>query len=224
MYIQELWRFPVKSMAGEKVPRISMGELGFAGDRKVLVIRPDGRILTSRTYPKLLGLHGALGADGEPLISGHAWNSKEALRMVREASVPDAELTNYDGPERFDILPLLVATHGAIEAFGHDSRRLRFNILVGGVEGLAERTWPGKCLRIGNAVIGIQDLRGRCVMTTYDPDTLEQNPRVLKEIVQKFGGELALNCYVIRGGELKVGDAVELTADCEQRKVTSGSV
>jgi len=42
--------------------------------------------------------------------------------------------------------------------------------------------------------------------------------------VQKFGGELALNCYVIRGGELKVGDAVELTADCEQRKVTSGSV
>lgn len=220
MYVKELWRFPVKSMAGEKLPRISMGVLGFEGDREVLAIGPNGRILTSRTYPKLLGLHGTLGAGGQPLISWHPWNSEEALELVRAASVPGAELTRYDGPERFDVLPLLVATDGAIEAFGHDPRRLRFNILVGGVEGLAERTWPGKCLRIGDAIIGIQDLRARCVMTTFDPDTLEQNPRVLKEIVQKFGGELALNCYVIRGGELKVGDPVELTTDCEREEVS----
>jgi len=33
---------------------------------------------------------------------------------------------------------------------------------------------------------------------------------VLRGIVQKFGGELALNCYVLRGGEIRVGDAVEL--------------
>ena len=221
MYVKELWRFPVKSMAGEKLHRISIGELGFAGDRKVLVLGPNGRILTSRTYHKLLGLRGTLGADGQPLISGHPWNSEEALQLVREATVPGAQLIAYDGPERFDILPLLVATDGAIEAFGHDARRLRPNIIVGGVEGLAERTWPGKCLRIGDTVIGVQDLRGRCVMTTYDPDSLEQSPRVLKEIVQKFGGELALNCYVIRGGELKVGDPVELVANCDHVTTTS---
>ena len=221
MYIKELWRFPVKSMAGEKLARISVGELGFAGDRRVLVLGPNGRVLTSRTHHKLLGLHGTLGVDGQPLISGHPWNSEEALKLVREATVPDAQLISYDGPERFDILPLLVATDGAIETFGHDSRRLRPNIIVGGVEGLAERTWPGKCLGIGDAVIGIQDLRGRCVMTTYDPDSLEQNPHVLKEIVQKFGGRLALNCFVIRGGELQVGDPVEFTADCRQASESS---
>jgi len=221
MYIKELWRYPVKSMAGEKLMHVSMGESGFDGDRKVLVVGPNGHVLTSRTQHKLLGLKGRIGADGQPLISGHPWNSAEALRLVREATVPGAQLTYYDGPERFDILPLLVATDGAIEAFEHDTRRLRPNIVVGGVEGLAEREWPGKCLRIGDAVIGIQDLRGRCVMTTYDPDTLEQNPRVLKEIVQKFGGELALNCFVVRGGELSVGDEVELAAHCENLSDTS---
>jgi hypothetical protein len=45
-------------------------------------------------------------------------------------------------------------------------------------------------------------------MTTYDPDTLEQDHRVLKEIVHKFGGELALDCYVIRGGEIRVNDVL----------------
>jgi len=221
MYIKELWRFPVKSMAGERLTQVHLGELGLEGDRKVLVRGATGRLLTSRTHHQLLGLRGTLGADGQALISGYLWNSAEALALVRNAVGPGAELIYYDGPARFDILPLLVATDGAIAEFGHDSRRLRPNIIIGGVEGLAERSWPGKCLRIGAAVIGIQDLRGRCVMTTYDPDTLEQNPRVLKEIVQKFGGELALNCFVIRGGELKVDDPVELATDCNLQQVTS---
>jgi hypothetical protein len=54
------------------------------------------------------------------------------------------------------------------------------------------------------------NLSGCCVMTTYDPDTLEQGYRVLKEIVHKFGGELALDCYVIRGGEIRVNDVGRL--------------
>src|ERR1043166_7769615 len=76
-----------------------------------------------------------------------------ALALVRSAIGPAAQLIYYEGSERFDVLPLLVATDGAIDAFGHDGRRLRPNIVVGGVEGLAERSWPGKCLRIGNVLI-----------------------------------------------------------------------
>ena len=216
MYIKELWRYPVKSMAGERLTQVQMGELGFEGDRKVLVRGGNGRLLTSRTHHQLLGLHGTLDDNGSALINGRPWGSKEALELVRAAVGPGAELIYHDGPARFDILPLLVATDGAIAAFGHDLRRLRPNIVVGGVEGLEERSWPGKCLRVGDAVIGIQDLRGRCVMTTFHPDTLQQNPRVLREIVQKFGGELALNCFVIRGGALKVGDTVEMAEDCER--------
>jgi uncharacterized protein YcbX len=219
MFIKELWRYPVKAMAGEQLNASEVGKLGLAGDRKVLVLGPNGRVITSRTHHKLLGLKGTLGADGEARISGHVWNNPEALALVRAAAGPGAEIQFYEGPERFDVLPLLVATDGAITAFGHDGRRLRPNIVVGGVEGLAERSWPGKCLRIGEVLIGVQDLRGRCVMTTFDPDTLEQNHRVLKEIVKKFDGELALNCYVIKGGEIHVGDDVELYSGdgCEAR-------
>jgi len=119
-------------------------------------------------------------------------------------------LVHDEAAYRFDILPLLVATDGAIQAFGYDGRRLRPNIVISGVEGLAERSWERQCLRIGDVMIGIEDLRMRCVMTTFDPDTLEQDTDVLKGIVRKFGGKLALNCYVIEGGEIAVGETVEL--------------
>jgi uncharacterized protein YcbX len=217
MYVKELWRFPAKSMAGEMLDAALLDENGIAGDRKVLVRGPNGRVITSRTHPKLLGLKGTIGANGEPRISGHVWNSSEALKLVKAAAGPGAELIYYDGPERFDVLPLLIATDGAITEFGFDGRRLRPNIVIGGVEGLAERAWPGKCLRIGKVVIGIQDLRGRCIMTTFDPDTLKQDREVLNEIVEKFEGTLALNCFVVTGGEIRVGDSVELFSgkECE---------
>ena len=116
----------------------------------------------------------------------------------------------YEGAERFDVLPLLVATDGAIAAFGHDSRRLRANIVIGGVDGLAEREWPNGCLRVGDVVIGVQDLRSRCIMTSFDPDTLVQDKEITRDIYRRFEGKLALNCFVIEGGEIAVGDDVQL--------------
>ena len=47
-------------------------------------------------------------------------------------------------------------------------------------------------------------------MTTFDPDTLKQDHQVLTDIVRRFEGTLALNCFVIRGGDIRVGDTVEL--------------
>ena len=106
----------------------------------------------------------------------------------------------YDGPERFDILPLLVATDGAIAAFGRDGRRLRPNIVIGGVQGLAERHWEARGLIIGPAAVYLDSLRERCIMTTYDPDTLEQDVEVLRDIRRRFDGRLALNTAVLTAG------------------------
>lgn len=47
-------------------------------------------------------------------------------------------------------------------------------------------------------------------MTTYDPDCLQQDLSVLKDIVHRFGGELVLNAAVEIGGSLRVGQEVEL--------------
>ena len=211
MYVAEIWRYPVKSLAGERLESVYLREDGIVGDRGVLVFNErTRRLITSRTHPKLLGLKATLGLDGEPLINGRPWNDPESTLAVMLAAGPHARLIDWDGLERFDVLPLLVATDGAIEAFGYDRRRLRPNIVIGGVPGLAEREWPGHRARIGEAVIQFAKLRGRCVMTTYDPDTLEQDLRVLRRIANEFDGTMALDTAVVRRGHIAVGDRVEL--------------
>lgn len=213
MFVKELWRYPVKSMAGERVPEAQLTPTGFADDRKVLVIGANGRVITSRTHHRLLGLKGTLGQGGVPLISGHPWNSLEASELVKQAADAGAELLFFEGVERFDVLPLLVATDGTIAHMGFDGRRLRPNIVVGGVEGLEERQWPGRRLHIGSTVIQAAQLRGRCVMTTYDPDTLQQDRSVLKRIVDELDGTMALDCAVVEGGVIREGDPVTLLGE-----------
>ena len=75
---------------------------------------------------------------------------------------------------------------------------------------MAERDWPGRCLRIGPVRIGVQDLRLRCIMTSFDPDTQAQDARITRRIYREFEGKLALNCFVIAGGEITVGSEVQL--------------
>jgi uncharacterized protein YcbX len=211
MWISELWRYPVKSMAGEKLESAELREDGIPGDRVVHVRETErGVVVTSRSRPKLLGHKATLGEDGEPLVDGRPWTSKEVAEWIRAAVGKDAELQRYDGVERFDILPLLVATDGALKAFGYDRRRLRPNIVIAGVDGLEERTWEGRVLRIGAARVRTETLRQRCIMTTFDPDTLEQDVDVLKHIVREFDGRLALDTRVLEPGVVKIGDPVTL--------------
>ena len=210
MHVAELWRYPVKSLAGERLEEAELCADGLAGDRRVHVRDGRDRVLTARTRPGLLGLQGTLDPDGAALVNGHPWASPEAAALVRRAAGSATRLARYDGPERFDVLPLTVLTDGAIQALGVDRRRLRPNLVVGGVEGLAEQTWPGRELRIGDVRIGIAKVRERCVMTTYDPDTQVQDLSVLRRIVTQFGGTMALDCSVIAGGWLRVGDPVVL--------------
>ena len=210
MRVAELWRYPVKSLGGERLERVDVSTSGLAGDRIVHVRNGRGRVVTARTHPRLLALHATLATHGEPLIDGRHWTSPESAAAVRAAAGAEATLARYDGPERFDVLPLLVATDGAIAALGVDGRRLRPNIVISGVPGVLERQWPGRRLRIGDVVIAMEKLRGRCVMTTYDPDTQVQDLSVLQRIVDDFDGRMALDSAVLEGGTVAVGDAIEL--------------
>jgi uncharacterized protein YcbX len=215
LYVAGLWRYPVKTLAGERLSVVTVGVNGVVGDRLVWVVGPEG-VRTSRRHYRLLGLQSTLAQQGLPLINGHPWNSPEALALVKRAAGDDAWLEASDAQVRFDVLPLLVATDGAVASFGRDVRRLRPNILIGGVEGLAEREWEGAELHItsvaGNVVIRLDSLRARCPMTTVDPDTLERDPEVLRDIGRRFRGRLALNADVARPGTIAVGDAVRLVS------------
>jgi len=211
MHVSEIWRYPVKSLKGERVDETEITTHGIPKDRQVAVIRGiNGRYLTSRTRPKLLGLQGSLGPDGAPTINGHRWNSPEALRLVQDAAIEPVTLELITPPLAFDILPLLVATDGAAQYLNIDHRRLRPNILLADVPELQERKWPGKVLAIGEVRIDLVKLRERCVMTTFDPDTQAQDPAVLQRIIYELDGTTALDSSVITPGTIRVGDAAEI--------------
>ena len=133
------------------------------------------------------------------------WRSPAAAELIHRHAGPQAVLRRYDGPERFDVLNLLVATDSAVAELGADVRRLRPNILLGGVPAGAERGWAGKALAIGDAMIGILDLRQRCIVTTIDPDTGAQDIDVLLRIRDRFATRIALDCWVITPGRSRWG-------------------
>jgi uncharacterized protein len=108
------------------------------------------------------------------------------------------------------VIAMAIATGGALASLGIDQRRLRPNIVIGGVPGLAERGWPGRRLRIGEALVSVVTLRRRCVMTTFDRDTQVQDLSVLRRIAKEFDGTMALDCDVVEAGRVAVGDHVEL--------------
>jgi uncharacterized protein YcbX len=209
MHLEGLWRYPVKSLAGEALSEARLTADGVAGDRRVHVRGRRGP-LTGRTRHQLLTIPAATGPGGVPWVAGRPWDTPAAAEVVRTAAGADAELVAYTGPERFDILNLLVATDGAVDELGADIRRLRPNLLIGGVPARAEQDWPGHALLIGDAVIGVHSTRGRCIVTSIDPDTGAQDLDVFRRIRHDFGGELCLNSWVIRPGRVRIGDPVTL--------------
>jgi len=100
--ITEIWRYPVKTMAGEKLQRVRMGPLGIDGDRIVHVEDAQGRVITSRSHPRFLGHKASLSTDGVSLVDGRPWNSPEVATEVIDIAGPGARLVPYDGAERFD--------------------------------------------------------------------------------------------------------------------------
>src|SRR5437660_11649357 len=80
MHVAELWRFPVKSMAGEPLGQAEVRPDGIVGDRVAYVIGAHGRIVTARTRPRLLGHGATLGMDGEPQVDARPWRAPEVER------------------------------------------------------------------------------------------------------------------------------------------------
>jgi uncharacterized protein YcbX len=211
LHLSEIWRYPVKSMRGEQLPGALVTEDGVTGDRMVHVAGTRGP-LTGRTRYGLLTLSGTVDNDGVPRVQGLPWDSEQAAAKVRAVAGPDARLVHDGSRERFDVLPLLISTEAETQRLGIDRRRLRPNLVVSGALPGAERGWPGRALEVGDALIGIYALRARCIVTTIDPDSGEQDLEVLRRIRRDFAGSVSLDSWVIRPGVVRVGDQVRVVS------------
>ena len=123
VWVQEIWRYPVKSMAGESLEAADLTEAGVVGDRMMQVRNAAGRIMTARTRPLLLRHRATLGTDNVVLVDGVPWTSADVARGVEAAAGAGTRLVQSNQEDRFDILPLwsrpmecsrpLVTTDGA---------------------------------------------------------------------------------------------------------------
>ena len=96
MYVSQIWRYPVKSMGGEKLESAFLGPLGVVGDRLVHVEDASGRFVTSRTHPRLLGHRANLDSSGEPWVDGLQWTNPSLLLQVED------QMKHGDGMKRDD--------------------------------------------------------------------------------------------------------------------------
>ena len=83
MWLDAIWRYPVKSMAGERLDSTHLGSLGVTGDRLAYVVDGRGATVSARTRPGLLALRGGIGDKGAPTVNGVAWDDGSVGGIVR---------------------------------------------------------------------------------------------------------------------------------------------
>jgi uncharacterized protein YcbX len=91
--------------------------------------------------------------------------------------------------------------------------RFRPNFLIEtptGSDGFVENGWVGRTLALGNVRLRIDRPCERCIMTTLSQGDLPKDPNVLRTIVQNNRGNVGVYATVIRPGQVRRGDAVEL--------------
>jgi uncharacterized protein YcbX len=227
--LSEIWRYPVKSMAGESLPSADVSWQGLAGDRRWAFIRPDiprsgFSWLTIRQQPRMWHYHPGFADPGDPDRSPTIVRTPDG----RELDVTDPRLAAELGDDLrvikqdrgiFDSLPLSLITtrsiadlEGLLELADGElgARRFRPNLLVEpyGADGFPEDGWLGAVLRIGSMRMRVDRQDPRCVVITVDPDRLVSSPAVLRTVVQQRRTFLGVYGSTVTPGTVSVGDEV----------------
>ncbi|MBV8735353.1 MAG: MOSC N-terminal beta barrel domain-containing protein [Solirubrobacterales bacterium] len=238
MRVLELWRYPVKSLQGERLDAVAVGGEGLEGDRRFALFDLEtGFGLTARRVPELLFAGARLTSDGGVEITlpdGSLATDDGALSdwLGRPVALRRAE---HSGPRRYENpVDFERERSSRWEAFTgapgpfHDSRRTRVslvcaetlrswdrrrfrsNVLLdgGGEDGLV-----GSAVRLGEATLAVGNYIERCVMVTRpQPDGIDRDLAVLRTIARERNGRLAIGALVREPGTVHVGDVLEPAA------------
>ncbi len=228
----ELWRYPVKSLRGERVATAELGSQGVHGDRQWAVFDADtGLGLTGRRVPELLFAAARVREDDTVEITlpdGRVAGDDEALsswlgRPVelrratdhRPRQYENAADTETEAPDSWyaftgsdaGFQDKLAVTLLSPESAGSAAlARFRANVILdrGGEDRLV-----GTTVRIGAAVVTVVEQVPRCIMVTRpQPGGIEFDREVLRRIHRERDGVLGVGGTVERAGVVRIGDEV----------------
>ena len=244
-HVHELVRYPVKSMAGTPASSAFLGWHGLQGDRRFAFRRLNDNSgfpwLSASRLPELLlyqplGLDLGLDKDAKEPAPTHvrtpegtelALGSVELRTSVSEKFGSPVELMKLKHGI-FDEASVSVISLATISAIGReagqtlDPRRFRANVFLASeaTEPFHEDGWVGGRLVFGSddagPIISVTMRDERCVMINMDPDTAEQDPRVMKAAIRLNGNNAGVYASVLRTGRISVGDSVSLIVDAQE--------
>jgi len=236
-YVEAIFRYPVKSMGGERLEAVNLGWHGLEGDRRLAFRRLDDRggfpWLTASKLPDLLlfapqrrqdGAQGDLpthirtpdGAEmpifGEDLATevGRRYGSPVQMMHLKNGIFDDATISVIASDTVHEI--------GRLSGRSLDVRRFRPNVVVRLLRSLPfqEDEWVGSVLSFGEGddapaiTATMRDLR--CSMVNLDPDSASPAPEVMKAIVRANQNNAGVYGAVTRVGRVAVGQPVLLRA------------
>ncbi|HWY56020.1 MAG TPA: MOSC N-terminal beta barrel domain-containing protein [Terriglobales bacterium] len=243
-HVEAIFRYPVKSMGGERLEEANLGWYGLDGDRRLAFRRIDNRSgmpwLTASKLPDLLlfapqhredGAQGDLPThirtpDGEELS---VFGEELAANVGRRCGAPVEMMQLRHGI--FDEASISVIALDTVHEIGGlagrslDVRRFRPNVVVRSLRSVPwqEDDWVGGVLNFGEGddapAIAVTMRDERCSMVNLDPDSASPAPEVMKAVVRVHQNTAGIYGAVTRIGRLAVGQTIFLRAATEKRKV-----
>ncbi|PWU20287.1 MAG: hypothetical protein C5B50_04275 [Verrucomicrobia bacterium] len=234
-HIREIVRYPVKSMAGIATESAFLGWHGIAGDRRFAFRRvgADNGFpwLSASRLPELILYHpvGLEENNGELVPTGVRTPAGSCVEL-RSAGLK-AEIAERFGSSvelmqlkhgTFDEAPVSVISLATIAGIGReagrdlDRRRFRANIFIETERSqpFLEDGWVGRTLVFGDSepgpAVSVTMCDQRCVMMNLDPETAEQDARIMMTVVRLNNNNAGVYATVVRTGTVRVGDRVSL--------------
>ena len=232
----ELWRWPVKSMAGERLRETRMDERGVGGDRSHAVLhehKGEWKPLTAREAPRLLAWRGrypsAQDAGVRPDDPPHAhvfapggrswrWGDPRLRAALSEDLGRPVELRrDVQGIQDLErsVLVTTETTRATLaQELGSalDLRRFRPNVhLELDAPAWEEHEWEGRTLSFaGGVVLRLLHPCVRCAIPTRDPETQAKWPALLRHLDARHDTCFGINARVLEAGRVAVGERVEI--------------